>query len=70
MKLIDQTVNQFIASKFETNNSNSTVENEIKFHFENQTTSNYKTEEKKLRNIVDQHISIVDPHAKIKLQIY
>ena len=39
-------------------------------YFENQMTSNYKTEEKKLRNLVDQHLSTIDPDSKIKLQIY
>ena len=71
MKLIDETINKFIASKFKVNNNNnSTVKNEIRLYFENQMTSNYKTEEKKLRNLVDQHLSTIDPDSKIKLQIY
>ena len=41
----------------------STVENEINLYSENQMTYNYKTEKKKLRNIVDQPLSTVDPES-------
>ena len=59
----------FIASKFQiNNNSNSTVENEMKFYFENQMTSSYKTKETKLRSIVDQHLSTVYPDEKKNLK--
>ena len=44
--------------------------NLVNLYFENQITSNYKVEEKKLRNIVDHHLSPVEINSKINLYIY
>ena len=69
MELVDKTISQFLNSIMEPKSRNESEDN-INFYFENQMTSNYKTEEEKLRKIVDKHISCVSPSSKVNLLIY
>ena len=57
MKLFDEEINYFLESKFKMkSNRNCTIENKKNFYLENQKTSNYKTDDKKLGNILNQHL--------------
>ena len=69
MKLIDETVKNFLNSKFRDINQ-TPRKNKVQIFYEGQMCCNYKIEEKQLTNIIDKHVQPIDENHKIKLQIY
>jgi hypothetical protein len=69
MALIDRTINNFVNQKFQDNPS-ITPRKKILLFFQNQMSTNYKTEEKQLEQIVHRNIQPVAATEEIKLLIY
>ena len=69
MKLISSTVAKFLNEKFEPSARDDKQE-EIKFFFQNQMTSNYKMDERILKELFNKHVSPASENDKIGLHIY
>ena len=69
---IDKKIENFINSKFSSNDSNIPVvpKNKIKLYYRSQFHSNYKIDERVMREIVNDNIKFADQQAKIDLIIY
>jgi hypothetical protein len=68
MNLIDTTVNSFLSQRM--NEQDSDKSSYIDIYFKNQMTSNYKQNEKQLRDAIEKTMSPSDPTEKVKLNIY
>ena len=66
--LVDEQINKFLSRKF----NQSPIENscKIKLYYQNQMHTNYKIDEKILRNIIKSNVICTDPSNKIDLIIY
>lgn len=69
MSLIDETVRNFINSKCSPVNNEALVEG-TQLYFENQMSSNYKIEERHLKDIIKKHVKTTDEKKFVKLYIY
>ena len=69
MNVIDESINKFLNKIFEKEKIEAN-KNVIKLYFRNQMCLNYKTEEKKLHSLIDNHVKPVNTNYKINLFIY
>jgi len=69
MHLIDSTVQKFLSSKVLDERKDPPGSN-IDFYFRNQMTSSYKTEEKRLRKIIEDNVAAAHQDDKVSLIIY
>jgi len=69
MALVEETVRKFLSNKF-SNDSNDIIDNQINFYYRGQMSSNYKLEEKRLKNIIDDNVTAVHDNDKVSLIIY
>ena len=69
MKIIDNTVNEFLHSKFRTPNE-TLRKSKIEIFYEGQMCSNYKVEEKQLTSIISKYVQPADDNHQINLRIY
>jgi hypothetical protein len=68
MNLIETTINSFLSQKI--NDQDSEKSGCIDIYFKNQMTSNYKQDEKQLRDVIEKTMAPSDPTEKVKLNIY
>ena len=75
--IIDESIEKFLTKRLDfsennngNNNDNISDQKPITFYFENQMTSNYKTDEKQLKNIIQKYIKPVVAEAPVTLVIY
>ena len=70
MKVIDECINKF-RTKLNTNNNND-LDNKlaIKLYYENQMNSNYKKDEKIMKDIVKRNVKTTDINSKLTSIIY
>ena len=66
--MIEKKVNKFVTSKVK--NLNIEVEDKIKFYFCNRMTKHYDKEEKKLEEIIYNHVHSVSDNSKVHLNVY
>ena len=71
--LVDETVKKFVDNKFQ-NNANAdnatTEQQQITLYYRNQFTSNYKAEERTLKQLVRRHVEPSDPNSRVTLSVF
>ena len=68
MKLIDESIQQYLEGKL--TNERTEDQKHIDLFYLSQMCSNYKMEEKQLRDIIQRNLAPSDNNTKIKLHIY
>lgn len=69
MSLIDKTLNEFL-DKVHNVNGEETKKEEINLFYQSQMCSNYKLEERQLREIIEKNVEATDERKKVKLNIF
>lgn len=70
MKIIDRTIEEFINKKFPNTAEKPINCNLIKFYYESQMWSNYKIEEKQLKDLLLKHVKPVNENDILELNIF
>ena len=69
-KLIDNLILKFLNKKYDNNNSSQMQGTTLKLYYENQWHTNYKQDEKVLKNVFQQHVKCVNPNDRLSLNIF
>ena len=68
--LFDKTLNKFLQQKYDSNNVNQDNKNSIKIFYHNQMQSNYKKEERIIKELLRTNIQCVSPNDKLDIISY
>ena len=68
--LFDQTLNRFLQQKYDNDNVNHDNKNSIKIFYHNQMQTNYKLEERVIKDLLQRNIQCISPNDKLNIICY
>ena len=68
--LFDQTLNRFLQQKYDNDNVNHDNKNSIKIFYHNQMQTNYKLEERVIKDLLQRNIQCISPNDKLNIIFY